>query len=126
VLVKWWLLAIPHYLVIAFAGGWYSATGHSGNAPLLGGGLISLLAVIAVVTLAFSGRYPVALFDFVMGMNRWCFRVLAYAALLRDEYPPFRLDLGGTDPGSALPPSPQPPPDDRTALAAAAAGLPAS
>jgi hypothetical protein len=59
-------------------------------------------------------------------MNRWCFRVLAYAALLRDEYPPFRLDLGGTDPGSAPPPSPQPPPDDRTALAAAAAALPAS
>jgi hypothetical protein len=45
-------------------------------------------------------------------MNRWCFRVLAYAALLRDEYPPFRLDTGGTDPGSVpVPPAPQP---DRT------------
>jgi len=38
-----------------------------------------------------------------MGLNRWCYRVVAYTALLRDEYPPFRLDQGGTDPGSAPP-----------------------
>jgi hypothetical protein len=29
------------------------------------------------------------------------FRVVAYAALMRDEHPPFRLDTGGTDPGVA-------------------------
>lgn len=34
-----------------------------------------------------------------MGLNRWCYRVLPYVALMRDEYPPFRLDPGGTDPG---------------------------
>jgi hypothetical protein len=34
-----------------------------------------------------------------MGFNRWCYRVLAYVALVRDEYPPFRLDSGGIDPG---------------------------
>ena len=50
-----------------------------------------------------------------MGLNRWCYRVLAYVALMRDEYPPFRLDTGGTDPGhlSLLPtgpPAPQPAP----------------
>jgi hypothetical protein len=44
---------------------------------------------------------------------------------MRDEYPPFRLDLGGTDPGSVRVPPPLPP-DDRAALAGAAAGFPTS
>jgi hypothetical protein len=89
VLVKWWLLAIPHYLIVAvFAGGWQGA----------GVGLIALLALIAMVITLFGRQYPRQLFDFVMGMNRWCFRVLAYAALMRDEYPPFRLDTGPDEP----------------------------
>jgi hypothetical protein len=103
VLIKWWLLAIPQYLVVAvFAGGWHLA-GTSG--------LIAILVVIAAVILLFTGRYPDSIFDFVMGMNRWCYRVLAYVALMRDEYPPFRLDNGGMDPGSIpLPRSPSPSP----------------
>jgi len=100
VLVKWWLLALPQYLVVGvFAGGWGANT----NGPwrwVGGGGLISLLVLFAAVVLGVRGRYPESIFDFVMGMNRWCFRVLAYAALMSDEYPPFRLDSGGTDPGS--------------------------
>jgi hypothetical protein len=104
VLVKWWLLAIPHYLVIAiFAGGWALA-GRGDAWRFGGGGLIALLVLIAVVVLLFRGQYPESIFDFVMGMNRWCYRVLAYVALLRDEYPPFRLDLGGLDPGTVPPP----------------------
>ena len=92
VLVKWWLLALPHYFVVAvFAGGVHMA-GASG--------LIAILVIVAAVVLLFRGRYPESIFDFVMGMNRWCYRVLAYAALMRDEYPPFRLDNGGLDPGS--------------------------
>jgi hypothetical protein len=101
VLVKWWLLALPHYVIVAIlAGGWH---------PAGTGGLIALLVLVAAVILLFSGTYPDSLFDFVMGLNRWCYRVLAYSALMRDEYPPFRLDSGGLDPGT-LPAAPLPPP----------------
>jgi Domain of unknown function (DUF4389) len=93
VLVKSWLLAIPQYLVVAlFVGGW----GH-----LLGPGVAGLLVLFAAVALLFRARYPQSIFDFVMGMNRWTVRVAAYAALMRDEYPPFRLDMGGDEPVAA-------------------------
>lgn len=102
VLVKWWLLAIPHYLVVAaFTGGWglHYWGGRSEVGNLWGGpGLIGLLVLIAAVVLLFADRYPAGIFSFVMGMNRWTYRVIAYAALMRDEYPPFRLDLGGDEP----------------------------
>jgi hypothetical protein len=114
VLVKWWLLAIPHYLIVGlFASGWagWYADDWRMNA---GTGLIGILVLVAAVILAVSGSYPQQLFDFVMGMNRWCYRVLAYAALMRDEYPPFRLDNGGPDPGSLPSLPPTPPPTDRT------------
>jgi hypothetical protein len=114
-LVKWWLLAIPHYLVLAFllGGGGYLATRSDAG---LGGGLIGLLVLIAVVILLFTGSYPKGLFDLVLGLDRWVLRVAAYVALMTDSYPPFRLDLGGTDPsaivvgeppsGEAAPPAP--------------------
>jgi hypothetical protein len=100
-LVKWWLLALPHYFVVAiFAGGawasWNASNGHWNWTSA--GGLIGLLVFIAGVVLLFTGRYPRAIFDFVMGMNRWVYRVAAYAALMTDKYPPFRLDMGGREP----------------------------
>ena len=101
VLVKWWLLALPHYLVVSiFAGGaWAGANAANDDwAWTSGGGLTALLVFIAAVVLLFTGRYPRPIFDFVMGMNRWVFRVSAYAALMTDKYPPFRFDMGGHEP----------------------------
>jgi hypothetical protein len=90
VLVKWWLLALPHYLVIAFF--------VSGVSYAFGSGLIGILALIAGAVLAVTGRYPRGVFDLLLGLNRWVLRVAAYAALLTDDYPPFRLDMGGEEP----------------------------
>src|SRR3954453_7647856 len=73
VLVKWWLLAPPQYLIVGvFAGGTWAgvnvANGHGGWTS--GGGLIGLLVLIAGLVLLFTRRYPRSIFDFVMGMNR--------------------------------------------------------
>jgi hypothetical protein len=101
VLVKWWLLALPHYLIVGvFAGGAWAGFNAANDdwAWTSGSGLIGLLVCIAGIALLFTGRYPKQIFDFVMGMNRWCYRVGAYAALMTDAYPPFRLDMGGQEP----------------------------
>jgi hypothetical protein len=106
VLVKWWLLALPHYAVVAvFAGGgWFAAEAADTHWGAWGGrssGLIFMLVLFGVVVLLFTGRYPRGIFDFVIGMNRWALRVVAYAALMTDRYPPFRLDQGETEPAAA-------------------------
>jgi hypothetical protein len=101
VLVKWWLLAIPHYIVLSFfVGGGFSRDS--------GGGLIGILVLIAGVVLLFRTTYPQPIFDLVVGLNRWCYRVAAYAGLMTDEYPPFRLDQGGADPAGGSDPGPEP------------------
>ncbi|MBI2935866.1 MAG: DUF4389 domain-containing protein [Chloroflexi bacterium] len=84
VLVKWWLLAIPHYLVIAIFQGGVRFIGMSV-------GLLGLLVLFVAVVLLFTQKYPRDLFDFIMGINRWTYRAFAYALLLTDRYPPFRL-----------------------------------
>jgi hypothetical protein len=112
VLVKWWLLALPHYLVIGvFVGGAWAGAGI--DRLYGGGGLVGLLVLFAGIMLLFTGRYPTPLYDFVLGMNRWAFRVAVYATLMTDVYPPFRLDMGGTEPptgtaGESILPSPTP------------------
>jgi hypothetical protein len=102
VLVKWWLLAIPQYLVVTiFAGGGAPPASETNQWAWTYGagypGLITLLVFFAAIALLFTTRYPRGIFDFVVGMNRWCFRVAGYAALMTDKYPPFRLDMGGSE-----------------------------
>jgi hypothetical protein len=73
-LVKW-LLAIPHYIVLAV---------------LAVGAVFAIL--IAWFAILITGRYPRALFDYVVGVGRWALRVQAYSTLLiTDRYPPFSL-----------------------------------
>ena len=108
VLVKWWLLAIPHYIVVGIllGGGTYAAA-RIGDYDRVWGvgyhtGLIGVLVFFVGVALLFTTRYPPGLFDLVLGLDRWVARVAAYVLLMRDEYPPFRLDQGGAEPGSAF------------------------
>jgi hypothetical protein len=73
-LIKW-LLAIPHYVVLAIL---YIA--------------VFFALIIVWFAILFTGRYPRALFNFVEGVFRWTNRVVGYAiTLVTDEYPPFRL-----------------------------------
>lgn len=82
---KPWLLALPQWFVVAaFLGSWSAG----GGPP----GLFAVLALIGGAVLLFTGRYPRDVFGLVSGIARWVARVVVYAGLMRDEYPPFRLD----------------------------------
>jgi len=83
VLVKWWLLAIPHYIIASlFQGG-------GGQESRVG--LTFILAIFGAIAVMFKGKYPEDIFKLVVGTNRWSYRVIAYVTLMTDEYPPFRL-----------------------------------
>ena len=108
-LVKW-LLAIPHLILVGlFVGGWGWGWGWGPAGGDFWGigtaGLVGILVVIAGFVLLFTGRYPPSLFDFALGLDRWCFRVAAYVSLMRDEYPPFRLDMGPDEPPEQVGPA---------------------
>jgi hypothetical protein len=75
-LVKWFL-AIPHVIVLACLGI-----------------AVLVVTIIAWFAILFTGNYPRGMFDFVVGVMRWGFRVMAYALLLvTDKYPPFSLEV---------------------------------
>ena len=74
-LVKW-LLAIPHFIVLAFLAV-----------------AVVFCIIIAWFAILFNGRYPESFFDFVVGVYRWGLRVEAYALMMTtDKYPPFSLE----------------------------------
>jgi hypothetical protein len=98
VLVKSWLLAFPHLIIVGALAG-LACLFSSGPGV---GGLVGLLVFIAVMGLLFTGAYSHGLFDLIMGIHRWLYRVYAYASLLRDDYPPFRLDQGALEPSLDL------------------------
>lgn len=89
-ILKWpwwvWLVLLPHMIILTVFG-WLQ--------------MLLMLAVILVKL--FSGRYPVGLYEFIMGTHRWGVRVSAYTNLMTDSYPPFRLSDDGA--GSAVQPS---------------------
>jgi len=72
-----WLLAIPHYIVLYFLGI-----------------IADLFLLIAFFAILFTKKFPRGLFDFVLNVYRWNANVVAYTALMRDEYPPFSWDAG--------------------------------
>ena len=86
------------------AAGTAGMTGGTAESP----GLIMLLVLFAAIALLFTTRYPRGIFDFVLGLDRWVLRVVAYSALMTDVYPPFRLDQGAAEPGAS--PREVPPP----------------
>jgi hypothetical protein len=95
-LLSAWLAGLPQYLIAGILGGgagmaW--AAEHS-----LFTGLIGVLVLVAAILLALDGEYPRSLFDYVIGVNRWVVRVVAYGALMTTAYPPFLLDKGEREP----------------------------
>ena len=56
--------------------------------------IFGVMSVVAWLVILFTGRYPRGLHAFSVGVLRWSTQVAAYAALLRDEYPPFSTEAG--------------------------------
>jgi hypothetical protein len=72
-----WLFAIPHLIII-----------------YLLQAVLGFLVIVGFFSILFTRKWPRGLFDFVVQIQRWTLNVLAYVALLRDEYPPFSGDAG--------------------------------
>ncbi len=105
-------VAVSGLVIVAiFSGGWsWTRSDGSGfwRSTQLGipGGLIGVCTLIAGIMLLVKKTYPRGLFDFILGMNRWVFRVIAYVALMTDQYPPFHFDGGPTEPPDGVSPAP--------------------
>jgi hypothetical protein len=94
-LIGWWLLGLPQYAVAGVLDG--SGFAWVGGGRFVGG-IISVLVITAGILLLFKKGYRQDLFDFIMGLNRYTWRVSAYFVLMTPVYPPFRLDPGPSEP----------------------------
>ena len=83
VLVKWWLLAIPHYVVVGLL---------QGGLGYRFGGLQLALVIFGAIGNLFNDKYPPDIWKLVMGINRWGYRVGGFGLLTTYKYPPFTLD----------------------------------
>ena len=99
------LLALPHLLIVGLVFEGFMLYPHDATATWQGarhaaGGYseFNLLVVIARILLMIPGRYRRPLYHFLLGLNRWMHRVLAYIALMTDHYPQVRLDTGEEEP----------------------------
>ena len=61
---------------------------------LLGASFVRLIAFWAVLI---TGKYPVGMHNYMVGVLRWQFRVGAYMGYLTDVYPPFSLSGNEAD-----------------------------
>ena len=102
VLIKWWLLALPQLVIVAVLTASWSFGQRDGAGFLMSGGLLGLLVFVGALILLFTGRYPPRLHDLVVGINRWVYRVIVYVALMTDQYPPFHLDQGSSEPSPSI------------------------
>jgi Domain of unknown function (DUF4389) len=94
-LLSAWLAGIPQYLVAGILGGGAGIAWAAEHTLFTG--VIGVLVFVAAIALAAYGEYPRNLFDYVVGLNRWVIRVVAYGALMTNAYPPFLLDKGGRE-----------------------------
>jgi len=80
------ILAIPQVLIVGSPGS-VGLGANSGTGAF--GAVASVCAFLAWFAILFTGKYPRGLWDLVKTFMGWRANVLAYVALLRDEYPPF-------------------------------------
>ena len=93
--------AIPILVILALVSG-PGGDARATHGAIGAGGILFAATALMIV---FRQKYPRWWFDWNLALTRLATRVIAYVALMRDEYPPFRLDTGGSEPGTT-PPSP--------------------
>ena len=102
-LLSTWLAGIPQYAIAGILGGGAGIAWAAEHSIFTG--LIGLLVFVAALSLAVNGQYPRTLFDYVIGLNRWVIRAVAYGALMTTAYPPYLLDTGEREPARETAPA---------------------